>query len=181
MPTVTLIGFRGTGKTTVARLLGQRLGVPWWDADVELEARIGRSIADLVATCGEASFRAEESVQLAALLDRGPGIVATGGGVILSPDNRALIGRLGGAVVWLTASPEVIRRRLAVDPQTVRRRPALLGDDPLAEIDTLLLAREPLYRACADLVVDTGMLPPEDVAATIATRLPGGTAARVQP
>ncbi len=163
MPTVTLIGYRGTGKTTVARLLGERLGIPWWDADVELEARVGRSVAALVGERGEPAFRDEESAVLATLMERGTGVLATGGGVVLRAANRDLLRTSGGRLVWLTAEPAIIRQRLAADPATAARRPALQGTDPLAEVEAVLEARLPLYRACNAVAIDAGTLAPAAV------------------
>jgi len=177
MPTVTLIGYRGTGKTTVARLVAERLGIPWWDADVELEALVGRTLATLIAERGEPAFRDEEAALLARLIDRGPGVLATGGGVVLRADNRERIRRSGGLVVWLTASPAVIRARLAADPTTASRRPALHGADPLAEVESALAARLPLYRDCRAVEIDSGTLAPSAVAERILAVLPGATGA----
>src|SRR5436190_19410550 len=97
-----LIGYRGSGKTTVAAALAQRLGWPWIDADVELERRAGRSIKEIFATEGEAGFRDRESATLANLAQRDGWIVALGGGAVLREQNRqAIAGR--GKVVWLRA------------------------------------------------------------------------------
>jgi shikimate kinase len=167
MPTVTLIGYRGTGKSTVAAALAQRLGCPWWDADVELERVVGMSIAALVREQGEPRFRDEESVVLAELLSKPSGVLATGGGVILRPGNRDRLRERGGCVVWLTAPGPVLRRRLAADPTTASRRPGLTGADPLAEIDAALANREPLYRECAGVVIDTSIDSPESIVASI--------------
>jgi shikimate kinase len=164
MPRITLIGYRGTGKSTVAALLGDRLGCGWCDADLVLEHQVGCSIAALVRSRGESAFRDAETTVLAELLDRFPGVVATGGGAVLRVENRALLRGVGRPVVWLTAPAEVIRRRLAADPTTADRRPALAASttgglvghgDPLAEVDAALVQREPLYRECADFQVDT--------------------------
>lgn len=171
MPLVTLIGYRGTGKTTVARLLAERLGTSWIDADVVLEARIGCTIAELVHGRGEAVFRDTEAQVLADLLATERGVLATGGGVVLREANRALLRERGRPVVWLDAPVDVIRRRLAADPGTVDRRPALGGGDPLAEVEQAVHAREPLYRSCADWTFDTGAARPADVAAGIAAWL----------
>ena len=167
MPRVTLIGYRGTGKSTVAACLADLLGLPWLDADAVLEERVGRPIAELVAARGESAFRDVEAAVLGDLLPAFTGVLATGGGVVLRPTNRRLLREAGRPVVWLTAPADVIRRRLAADPQTASRRPALSGRDPLAEVDAALEAREPLYRETADVSFDTAAKPPADVAASI--------------
>ena len=82
------------------------------------------------------------------------GILATGGGVVLRPENRARLRQSGRPVVWLQACPDVIRGRLAADPATASRRPGLTGSDPLAEVEVAVRDREPLYRETADVVVD---------------------------
>jgi shikimate kinase len=171
MPLVTLIGYRGTGKTTVARLLAERLGTSWTDADVVLEERLGCTIAELVRDKGEAVFRDAEAQVLADLLATERGVLATGGGVVLREANQVLLRGRGRPVVWLSAPVDAIRRRLAGDPATLGRRPALSGGDPLAEVEQAVQAREPLYRSCADWTTDTGAASPADVAAEIAAWL----------
>lgn len=167
MPRVTLIGYRGTGKSTVAARLAARLGLGWLDADAVLEERAGCPIAALIGGRGEAAFRDAEAEVLRDLLSDFTGVLATGGGVVLRPENRRLLRASGRPVVWLTAPPEVIRRRLAADPLTPSRRPALAGPDPLAEVEATIAAREPLYRATADIAFDTAAEPPEAVAERI--------------
>ena len=167
MPLVTLIGYRGTGKSTVAADLARLLSCSWRDADVVLEERLGRSIAEVGRERGEAFFRDEESAVLEGLLGF-PGVVATGGGVVLRPANRRLLECRGRPVVWLAAPAAVIRRRLAVDPSTAERRPALSGSDPLAEVDAALVEREPLYEECADVSFDTSVMTAGSVARRIA-------------
>lgn len=171
MPKLTLIGYRGTGKSTLARGLADLLGCDWRDADLVLEERVGRTIAALVRDRGEAAFRAEESAVLGELLRDFHGVIATGGGAVLDAGNRQLLKTLGRPVVWLKAPAAVIRGRLAADPTTRDRRPALAGDDPLAEVEPALLLRDPLYRECADVCIDAADAAPEELVAGLAAWL----------
>jgi shikimate kinase len=168
---VLLIGYRGTGKSAVARHLALALGCDWVDADVELELRAGRSIAAIFADAGEAAFRDLESAVLADLLRRQCTVIALGGGVVLRDENRKLL-RSAGEVVWLTADPETIQRRLAEDPVSLGRRPPLTAAGGLDEIRHLLAVRTPLYRECAHWITDTVDKNPAEVAAEILRRLP---------
>lgn len=158
-----LIGYRGTGKTTVARLLAPRLGWDWLDADQTLEERHGRTIRQIFAEEGEASFRDKEAAVLEEVCTRERIVVATGGGVILREDNRFRLKR--GYVVWLRADAETLWQRLQQDAATAQRRPNL-AQGGLEEIAQLLSRRAPLYAKCADLVVDADRSP-EEVAANI--------------
>ena len=152
---VTLIGYRGTGKTTLAVPLAQRLGWDCLDADVELEHRAGRMIADIFATDGEAEFRRLERELLSDLLKhRDHLVLAAGGGAILNAATRRDMPAVG-PVIWLQASADTIERRLATDPTTGQRRPNLTATGGRAEIERLLAVREPLYRECATLTLDT--------------------------
>lgn len=164
---LVLIGYRGTGKTTVATCLARRIGWQAVDADVELERRAGRTIAEIFAADGEGEFRRLEAEVLADLGRQGSLVLATGGGVILREENRRRLGEMG-PVVWLTATPEIILARLAGDATTAARRPKLtsLGDE--AEIRRLLAEREPWYRAAATWTLDTEGREPEELAAAIA-------------
>jgi shikimate kinase len=160
---VFLIGYRGTGKSTVARLAASRLNLEWLDADEELERRAGRSIAEIFAAGGEAAFRDLEEAVVAELAARSNLVLALGGGAVLREENRrAIAGR--GKVVWLRASADTIERRLAADASTALRRPNLTAAGGVAEIRELLARREPLYRSCADFVIDTEGKTPEQVA-----------------
>ena len=156
-----LIGYRGSGKTTVAELLSKRVGWPWIDADIELERRAGRTIKEIFATGGEDSFRDWESRTVADLTRSERMILALGGGVILRKENRTAIRR--GLVIWLQADPETIWRRMCADATTSQRRPNLIGGG-LAEVEQMLAARAPLYQECADYTVETADRPAEQVA-----------------
>jgi shikimate kinase len=169
---VFLIGYRGTGKTTMAELLAAALGWQWTDSDQELENRHGCTIVELFARGDEKNFRRLESALLEELCRRSRQVIATGGGAILSPDNRVRL-KASGHVVWLQADPATIWHRLRMDPTTAARRPDLTTGG-LVEIEELLHLREPLYRGCADMMVDTGNRSPEQVLKMILTGLPFG-------
>ena len=173
-PLLFLIGYRGTGKSTVGPVLARRLGWAFADADAHTEAAAGRSIADIFAAEGEAGFRNRETATLTHLCTLTNHVVATGGGVILRPANRVLL-RASGFVVWLTASPELIAARLAADPTTAARRPNLTAAGGLDEIRTLLAAREPHYRATADFTLAADDLSPDAEADAILTAWTGST------
>src|SRR5258707_496267 len=167
---IALIGYRGTGKTTVARQLARSLGWDWIDADVEVELAAGKSIAAIFADDGEPAFRDREAIVLADLIQRDHTILALGGGVVLRPANRTLV-RQAGRVVWLTATPETIAERMAADATTSSRRPNLTAAGGLDEIRRLLNERSPLYRQCCDLEIDTEAKAPAEVAAEILEKL----------
>lgn len=164
-PLLFLIGYRGTGKTTVGNLLAQRSGWQFIDADVHLEATHGRTIKQIFADEGEAGFRDKETKNLQELTSGANRVIATGGGIILKDENRRLL-REHGFTVWLTAGVDTIAQRIADDPTTVERRPNLTTGG-LAEIQELLRIREPIYRQSADLVVDTEGQSPDSIAETI--------------
>jgi shikimate kinase len=148
---IYLVGMMGAGKTTVGRALARRLKLRFVDSDHEIEARCGVKIPVVFEIEGEAGFRARE-VQAIAELTALQGIVlATGGGVVLDPDNRRALGA-HGTVVYLRATPEHLYERVRQD----RNRPLLAGGDPLERLRELYRARDPLYREVADVVIDTG-------------------------
>lgn len=159
---VFLIGYRGTGKTTVAQLLAEALGWQWCDADEVLEQRYGRTIRAICTDEGESGFRDKEAAVLEELCQRRACVIATGGGVVLRPENRERICS-AGYVVWLTADRQTTWERLQRDPATPERRPPLaIGG--LEEVEESLRARASLYRLCAHLMVDTSGRSPRDVA-----------------
>lgn len=168
-----LIGARGTGKTTVARLLADRLGWQWCDADVLLEARHG-SIRAVFDAEGESGFRDKESEILREIAGLRRHVVATGGGVVLREENRAVLRQ--GWVVWLTAEVDTICARLRADSTTGERRPALTAAGSASsadEVAAILHARTPIYRECADLVVRTDGRAPEEIVEEIVTSFTG--------
>lgn len=168
---ITLIGYRGTGKSTLAAPLAQWLGWEWLDADVELERRAGRSIQDIFATHGEPEFRRLERELLSELLKRDRLVLAAGGGAILNEATRADM-KSAGPVIWLQASADTIERRLATDPTTGQRRPNLTSSGGRAEIERLLAMREPLYRECATITLVADIALADQLVEDVLRRLP---------
>jgi len=166
---VFLIGYRGAGKTTVGKLLAERLGWPFLDLDEQLEKRHGQSIRDIFEQYGETGFRRMESALLKEFCGSFRQVIATGGGAILDASNRETL-RNSGRVAWLTADAPTLWRRLQHDPATTDRRPNLTQGGP-EEVEQLLLAREPFYRECADCTVDTANRSPDEAAALILAHL----------
>jgi shikimate kinase len=167
---IFLIGYRGTGKTTVAQLLAARLNRDWIDSDRELERQTGESIARLFVERGEPAFRELEAAFVNDLCQQVGVVVALGGGAVLRDQSRAAI-RAAGPVVWLTASVTTMAGRLAADAATPGQRPNLTSAGTLPEIAAVLAERTPIYRACATLVIDTEEKSPADVADEIVTKL----------
>jgi len=161
--TVTLIGYRGTGKSTVAPLLARSLGWKCVDSDVELEHRAGRTIADIFADDGEAVFRQLERQTIVDLLNNGNQVLSVGGGAILNADTRSDL-RTAGPVIWLTATIDTICDRIDSDTMTAQRRPNLTQHtDPCEEIGAMLAAREGLYADAATHVVATDDRQPDQI------------------
>lgn len=156
---VYLIGYRGTGKSTIAPLVASLLssrtnqGWPSVDLDVEIEHDAGRSIAEIFREEGEPGFRKRESNALRQMAAQSNQVVATGGGVVLFEVNRSLLSK--GWVVWLTATPETIWLRMQGDQTTAARRPNLTARGGLEEIETLLEQRRPHYQSLAQLTLST--------------------------
>ena len=171
-PHVVLVGMMGTGKTTVGRLLSNRLGRPLIDSDELIEARAGRTVREIWRSDGEPAFRVLETAALRdALADTEPLVIAAAGGVVLSEENRAALRDADAVVVWLRASPDVLVARVGRD----EHRP-LLDDDPAATLRRMEAEREALYRDVADLTVDTATTPPKRVAEQIAALVGEGAA-----
>jgi shikimate kinase len=148
---IYLVGMMGAGKTTVGRMLARRLKLRFVDSDHEIETRCGVKIPVIFEIEGEAGFRSREAQVLAELTALEGTILATGGGVVLSQENRRLLAARG-TVVYLRATPEHLYERVRQD----RNRPLLATGDPLARLRSLYAERDPLYRSIADLVVETG-------------------------
>lgn len=149
-----LVGYRGSGKTSLGRWLARRLDRPWIDSDDSIEAAAQRSIRQIFAEQGEPVFRQLEEDAIAQIAAQQPAVVSLGGGAILSERNRQALAH-SGRCVWLQIDVETVLRRLAADQGTTARRPALTGLPPREEIATLLAQREPLYAQVADYRIDT--------------------------
>ena len=150
MKNIVLIGFMATGKSTIGRRLAQRLSRDFVDTDKEIEAITGRTVAQIFARDGIKRFRAEENLLVKRLAPREGLVIATGGGMVLDPENMRLL-KKNGILIALTASPEIICARV----KGKKTRPLLQGGALDARISRLLKERQHLYDQ-ADLVVDTG-------------------------
>ena len=168
---ITLIGFRGTGKSTLAPRLASKLAFEWVDADVELENQTGRSIREIFATDGETEFRRIEREILVQLLKRDRLVLAAGGGAILNESTRKDF-RTAGPVIWLQANVDTIARRILRDGAPTPHRPNLTVTGGIEEIRTLVAQREPLYRECATISVVTEGASLESLAQKIMSQLP---------
>ena len=158
---IALIGYRGTGKSTVAKLLASRLGWAWCDTDDEVQRASGRTIAQIFQDEGEPAFRELEATALAESLQRDHVVLALGGGAVLREDSRERI-RQHARTVWLRASVDSIQQRLAQDPVSRMQRPDLTSQGGRIEIEQLLAARMAIYAACADWTIDTDHRTPAD-------------------
>lgn len=173
---IVLVGMMGAGKTTVGRRLAPKLGLPFYDADEQIERAAGMSVNDLFLRHGEESFRRGEAQVIARLLSGPAHVLATGGGAVIDPETRALI-RAHAISVWLKADVDVLLRRAS------RRatRPLLKTPDPRATLQRLLAERTPYY-AQANIVVDAALGAHAHTVAAImdalaAWRLPGSRSA----
>jgi len=157
---IVLVGMMGAGKSSIGRRLAGRLGIPFIDADTEIESAAGMTIPEIFEKHGEPYFRAGEARVIARLLDNGPQVLATGGGSIMDPQTRALIGQKGISI-WLKADVDVLLKR------TKRR-----NDRPLVEkIKDLLPVREPIY-AQADIIIQSRDEPHDTIIDEIMGELP---------
>lgn len=171
---VSLIGYRGSGKSTVGRLLAGHLGdARFVDTDIEVERIAGRSIAEIFAADGEAAFRDLEASALLRVLDGDDGeqslVLATGGGIILRGANRVRL-REAGPVVWLTASAECLALRINADADAGVERPALTGRSAAAEVREVLERRRDLYMQTATITEPTEDRTAGEIAASIIQR-----------
>jgi shikimate kinase len=148
---IYLVGLMGAGKTSVGKILAKRLRKTFLDSDHEIEHRTGVRIPIIFEIEGEAGFRRREASVVQELVHLPEIVLATGGGAVLDPDNRAAL-HSTGTVIYLRASPSELYMRTRHD----RNRPLLRTSDPLGKLEELHRVRDPLYRECAHLIVDTG-------------------------
>jgi len=163
---VFLIGPMGAGKTTIGRHLAALLHKRFVDVDQEIEKRTGVTIRVIFEIEGEAGFRRRESAAIEDLTQDLGIVLATGGGAVLQEENRKAL-KTRGTVVYLQADIETLVERTRRD----RNRPLLQTEDPRGKIEELLRQREPIYRALADIVIDTGQRAPSSVARDVALHL----------
>ncbi len=162
---VVLVGMMGAGKSSIGRRLGLRLGIPFVDADTEIEKAAGMNIPDIFAAHGEGDFRAGEARVIARLLENAPQVLATGGGAFMNEGTRELIAKKGISI-WLKADYDVLMRRI----RRRHDRPLLKTDDPGATLRKLIEARYPVY-ALADLTVQSRDVPHDKIVDEIVTAL----------
>ncbi|MDF0605920.1 shikimate kinase AroK [Neisseriaceae bacterium TC5R-5] len=145
-----LVGLMGAGKTTVGKTLARRTDKTFYDSDHEIEARTGVRVATIFDIEGERRFRDRETSVIADLTQLNNIVLATGGGAILRPQNRAQLATYG-TVIYLRASIN----DLLIRTQHDKNRPLLQTANPRAKLESLFLERDPLYRDIADIIVDT--------------------------
>lgn len=154
-PHLYLTGYRGTGKSTVSKLLGEALSLPVWDSDREIETRSNSTIKAIFEQRGEAAFRDLEETVVRDLSSGETAIIALGGGAILRKSTRETILETG-LCVWLTASPHTLSKRIQSDSGSHDTRPALTTEQSvLREIENVLNARLPLYQQASDFEIST--------------------------
>jgi len=148
--TIALVGLMGVGKSSIGRRLAGALGLPFKDADTEIEAAAGRSISEIFALFGEPAFRDGERRVISRLLDEPPHVLATGGGAFAQDETRALI-KQKAISVWLKADLEVLARRVAKRDH----RPLIAGKNPMDVLRAHERDRYPAFQT-ADIIVETG-------------------------
>jgi shikimate kinase len=168
---IVLIGYRGSGKTTVGRLLAKQLGRPFADCDDLIVQREGKSIREIFLAGGEEAFRKLEMSAIEELAKKkADHVIAVGGGAVLREENRRAL--TGHFVVYLRSEPRVLLRRIEGDPATSDNRPNLTGlGGGIEEIESVLRVREPIYRAAMSVEIDVTNLSPTQAAEEIARLL----------
>jgi len=167
MKNIALIGFMGTGKTAVGQLLARKLDKKFFELDSLIEQKAGKSIPEIFQQNGEIAFRELEIEVTREITQKQDSVIACGGGIVLNKINIDRL-RQGGKIVYLTASPAVILKRVAKE---AGQRPLLEVDNPRLVIRELLKYRKPYYERSADITINTSKLDIEGVAAQIISKL----------
>jgi shikimate kinase len=157
-----LIGYRGSGKTTVGRRLADRLKMKFVDTDDLIEERYGAPVSAIVKSHGWGHFRKLENSVIGEISKRDHLIIAPGGGAVLDTDNVKAL-RRNGTIVWLKADRQTLLKRMDQDPGTETRRPTLTGKGTSEELKEVLSLREPIYEQVAEIQIDTSTLDVETV------------------
>ena len=165
---IVLIGFRGTGKSTVGRLLAKRLERDFIDSDNQIESSTGKTIKSIFEDYGEEGFRKIEADVIAKLGEEDNKVISAGGGAVLREENVRNL-KDNGFLVLLEATPEIINSRIAQDKKTTQQRPSLTDKKPLDEIKHLIAEREPAYKSAADFTINTSYASCEDIVNEIIT------------
>ena len=164
--TIILIGYRGSGKTSVGKDVAAKLRRPFFDTDALVEKQAGMPIDIIVSQMGWAPFRELEKQVIASVSGKPNHVIATGGGAVMDPANVDNLKR-SGWIFWLKAGARTLRQRMEKDQGAGKGRPSLTGRDPLKEVQALLKQREPVYRKICDFVLDTEGCSVRDVADSI--------------
>ncbi|MFV1975797.1 MAG: shikimate kinase [Candidatus Scalindua sp.] len=165
---IVLIGFRGTGKSTVGKLLAKRLERDFIDSDKYIESSIGKTIKGIFEEGGEDGFRKIEADIIAELSKVDNKVISAGGGAVLKEENVRNL-KDNGFLVLLEATPEIIHNRIAQDKKTTQQRPSLTDKKPLDEIKHLIEKREHAYKNAADYTINTSYVSCEDIVNEIIT------------
>ncbi len=165
---IVLIGFRGTGKSTVGKLLAKRLERDFIDSDKYIESSTGKTIKSIFEEGGEDGFRKIEADIIAELSKVDNKVISAGGGAVLKEENVRNL-KDNGFLVLLEATPEIIHNRIAQDEKTTQQRPSLTDKKPLDEIKHLIAKREHAYKNAADYTMNTSYVSCEDIVNEIIT------------
>jgi shikimate kinase len=162
-----LIGYRGSGKSSVAPLLARELNRELVDTDDLIENQTGASISQIFSQHGEPEFRRIETEIICSISSCENRVVSLGGGAPLAEQNRVWL-KSNGRTIWLTAPPNVLWERISGDATSTQRRPDLTDDGGRLEVERVLATRIPIYSECADYTIDVREMSPEQIADNIA-------------
>ncbi len=169
---IFLIGYRGSGKTTIGRRLADQLWQQFLDSDELIVRQAGKTIREIFDQDGEPAFRAIEAMVVRDLARLGDHVISLGGGAVLREENRSALKEGAHKVVYLRCEPETLLRRILADPSTANSRPHLTGlGGTLEEIRSLLAVREPLYREAMTAELDVTNLTPDEAVVYISRML----------